>query len=166
LLTRAGIDFERLAHEGISHKIFRESVLANGGLFHPSCHWIGFHTDHDFAYLLALLSGEDLPTDVPDFFYSLGTYVSTFHDLKVISERCADLQRGSLNKLAEQLCVSRDEGSIQHTAGSDSKLTARCFFALTGRESILEECENMIYTFHYDQLQAREEQQTLLAIAR
>lgn len=101
LLKRAGIDFDRLAKDGIPHKIFRDSVLANGSLFQPECHWIGFHTDHDFAYLLALLTGQEIPDTVSVFFDSLSTYVNTFHDLKVISERCPDLHRGSLNKLAE-----------------------------------------------------------------
>jgi len=67
------------------------------------------------------------------------------HDLKVVAERCSELQRGSLNRLAEQLGVRRDEGSLEHTAGSDSKLTARCFFALKNRTEVMEECENIIY---------------------
>ena len=74
----------------------------------------------------------------------------------MVAERCSELQRGSLNRLAGQLGVSRDVGSSEHTAGSDSKLTARCFFALKNRTEVMEECENMIYNFHYEQLQINE----------
>ena len=37
--------------------------------------------------------------------------------------------RGGLNKLASALDVVRDDNN-EHQAGSDSKLTARCLFAI------------------------------------
>jgi DNA polymerase III epsilon subunit-like protein len=67
----------------------------------------------------------------------------------VIAERCPEFQRGSLNKLAEELGVMRDRGTQQHTAGSDSKLTARCFFALKNKEEVVDECENIIFNFQF-----------------
>lgn len=54
-----------------------------------------------------------------------------------------------MNKLADQLGVTRDNGTQEHTAGSDSKLTAKCFFALKNREEVVDECENIIFNFHF-----------------
>jgi DNA polymerase III epsilon subunit-like protein len=67
----------------------------------------------------------------------------------VISDNCPEFSRGSLNKLADQLGVTRDNGTQEHTAGSDSKLTAKCFFALKNREEVVDECENIIFNFHF-----------------
>jgi CCR4-NOT transcription complex subunit 7/8 len=33
LLTKAGIDFDKLSKQGIPHNLFRDTVLNNGGLF-------------------------------------------------------------------------------------------------------------------------------------
>ena len=111
MLIDAGINFERLALEGIDHSIFSRQVL-NHSLFQPECTWIGFHTDHDMSYLLNLLTGKPLPeSGLQEFTDELSRFISTFYDLKVISDHCAEFQRGSLNRLAEQLGVTRDSGT-------------------------------------------------------
>ena len=102
MLTEAGIDFEKLRTDGIEHDLFMRKALTHS-LFQPDqCVWIGFHTDHDFFYLINLLTGQDLPkTGLSDFLNVLSGFIGTFVDLKVISDNCPEFQRGSLKKLSE-----------------------------------------------------------------
>lgn len=58
LLVSSGIDFVRLATSGIDHSLFAEYFMISGLISNPDTVWYGFHTDHDFAYLLKLISGE------------------------------------------------------------------------------------------------------------
>jgi len=61
LLVKSGIDFVRLASSGIEHSVFAEYLITSGLIANPDTVWYGFHTDHDFAYLLKLVSGEQIP---------------------------------------------------------------------------------------------------------
>lgn len=53
----SGINFDKLATDGIMHSTFAEHFITSGLLMNPDMHWYGFHTDHDFAYLLRLVTG-------------------------------------------------------------------------------------------------------------
>jgi len=61
LLKRSGINFEMHNAFGIDIATFAEYFLTSGLICNPDIHWYGFHTDHDFAYILRALSNEDLP---------------------------------------------------------------------------------------------------------
>lgn len=47
----------------------------------------------------------------------------------MIADQAMGLFRGSLASLSERLGVYRDD-DCEHQAGSDSKITAKCFFEL------------------------------------
>ena len=66
-------------------------------------HWYGFHTDHDFAYLLRSLSGVPLPKDETQFLKDLTYYFPNFYDVKVIADAALGMFRGSLASLSERL---------------------------------------------------------------
>jgi hypothetical protein len=51
------------------------------------------------------------------------------YDIKQIADNSWGIFRGSLATLSEKLGVSRDD-DCEHQAGSDSKITAKCFFKL------------------------------------
>ena len=74
-----------------------------------SLQWYGFHTDHDFAYLLRLLLGGPLPMDEKSFYESLEIQFPNFYDVKVIADSYFSQFRGSLSSLSEKLTVKRDD---------------------------------------------------------
>ena len=53
----SGINFDKLAESGIDHNVFAENFITSGLVMNKDVHWYGFHTDHDFAYLLKLMTG-------------------------------------------------------------------------------------------------------------
>lgn len=57
LLINSGINFEKLAQSGIDHNTFAEHFITSGLIMNKDIHWYGFHTDHDFAYMLKMFSG-------------------------------------------------------------------------------------------------------------
>lgn len=61
LLMNSGINFDKLALRGIDHGTFAEHFITSGLVLNKDLHWYGFHTDHDFAYLLRIISGSALP---------------------------------------------------------------------------------------------------------
>ena len=79
----------------------------------PSTVWFGFHTDHDFAYLLRLITGSSIPNTEAAFLHDLNIIFPNFYDIKVIAEHFEGLYRGSLATLCYQLGVSR-EGETEH----------------------------------------------------
>ena len=66
-------------------------------------HWYGFHTDHDFAYLLRIMSGIPLPQEESKFLKDLALYFPNFYDIKVIADASLGIFRGSLASLSERL---------------------------------------------------------------
>jgi CCR4-NOT transcription complex subunit 7/8 len=66
-------------------------------VLNPSVHWYGFHTDHDFAYLLKILLGDDLPKTEDLFFKDLVLYFPSYYDVKMMAENVGNFTyRGSL----------------------------------------------------------------------
>jgi len=153
LLVNSGIDFLRLATSGLEHQVFAEHIMTSGLIANPDVVWYGFHTDHDFAYLLKLISGERIPSQGPSqFMKTLKLYFPQVLDVKVMAESVmTNGFRGGLSKLACSLGVTRDD-QIEHQAGSDSKLTARCLFALIeelGSEAGIVEWINEVFNISY-----------------
>lgn len=57
------------------------------------------------------------------------------------------IYRGSLTSLCEKLQVDRED-NCQHQAGSDSKVTAKCFFALKNQcDGSVEACKGNIFGY-------------------
>ncbi len=144
LLRNSGIDFDRLPSEGIDPFVFAQYFIASGLLLNKEMHWYGFHTDHDFAYLLRLCSGEMLPQAESKFLKSLKMYFPNIYDVKIMADPPYGY-KSSLYNLSMILQVLRDD-SAEHQAGSDSKLTARCFFELKKQdETLLDSYHGEIY---------------------
>jgi CCR4-NOT transcription complex subunit 7/8 len=122
----SGINFDKLASRGIDHHTFAEHFITSGLLMNKDMHWYGFHTDHDFAYLLRMLTGSPIPEEDAKFHQELEFIFPNFYDIKVMAEISMGLFRGSLASLSERLGVYRDD-ECEHQAGSDSKITAKCF---------------------------------------
>jgi CCR4-NOT transcription complex subunit 7/8 len=99
-------------------------------------HWFGFHTDHDFAYLYRVLKGADLPMQENQFLDDVVNYFPNIYDVKIMADYHLKGFRSSLQQLAQILGVTRDD-NCEHQAGSDSKITAKCFFELKQREPAL-----------------------------
>jgi CCR4-NOT transcription complex subunit 7/8 len=57
LLKNSGIDFDKLEKFGIDHQTFGEHFITSGIVLNKEIVWYGFHTDHDFAYLLKIITG-------------------------------------------------------------------------------------------------------------
>ena len=87
--------------------------MTSGLIANPDLVWYGFHTDHDFAYLLKVISGESIPSRGPVLFMqTLKLYFPQVIDLKVIAESLMENRlRGGLNKLACSLDVLRDDSN-------------------------------------------------------
>jgi CCR4-NOT transcription complex subunit 7/8 len=107
-------------------------------------HWYGFHTDHDFGYLQRMLTGIELPFEEKQFLDELLILFPNFYDIKVIADNSLGMYRGSLAALSERLNVIRDD-KCEHQAGSDSKITAKCFIEL--QKMSTKSC-NMILASH------------------
>jgi hypothetical protein len=52
-----------------------------------------------------------------------------FYDIKFVADQLFGYFRGGLTSLSEKLDVIRDD-NCEHQAGSDSKITAKCFIEL------------------------------------
>lgn len=79
--------------------------MTSGLVMNQDIHWYGFHTDHDFAYLMKLLSGKLLSDDVDKFLCDLKTMFPNFYDIKLISDSTFGFFRGGLTALSEKLGV-------------------------------------------------------------
>ncbi|CDW87263.1 caf1 family [Stylonychia lemnae] len=145
LLMNSGIDFEKLKLRGIEHETFAEYFIKSSLVMNSNMHWYGFHTDHDFAYLFRILSGNSIPLQSSQFLQDLSLIFPNFYDIKVIADQVLGVFRGSLFSLSERLGVYRDD-NCEHQAGSDSKITAKCFFQLKNiGESLISGCKSEIF---------------------
>jgi hypothetical protein len=76
-------------------------------------HWYGFHTDHDFAYLLKLLSFQPIASTETQFMSDLSLIFPNIYDVKAIADMSMGIYRGSLSSLCEKLQVDRED-TCQH----------------------------------------------------
>jgi len=127
LLSQSGVDFKEHSERGIDVNDFAALLTTTGLVLNEDIRWISFHSIYDFAYLLKVLSGKELPVKETDFFELLRCYFPNFYDIKYLMSYCENLT-GGLDKVAESLQVKRI--GPQHQAGSDSLLTASIFFLL------------------------------------
>lgn len=68
-----------------------------------------------------------------------------FYDIKVIADLYFGMYRGSLSYLCDRLGVTRED-ETEHQAGSDSRITAKCFHELKKSiEGDIECCKGEIY---------------------
>eukprot|EP00475_Leptophrys_vorax_P039402 TRINITY_DN7112_c0_g1_i1.p1 TRINITY_DN7112_c0_g1~~TRINITY_DN7112_c0_g1_i1.p1 ORF type:complete len:136 (-),score=22.52 TRINITY_DN7112_c0_g1_i1:840-1247(-) len=101
--------------------------MVSGVVLNDEIKWIAFHSGFDFAYLLRMLTGQDLPDDEGEFFNLLSYYFPKIYDIKYLMRSCPNLN-GGLQKLANDLEIPRV--GPEHQAGSDALLTAKSFFTM------------------------------------
>uniref|UniRef100_A0A5S6QB69 poly(A)-specific ribonuclease n=1 Tax=Trichuris muris TaxID=70415 RepID=A0A5S6QB69_TRIMR len=126
LLASAGVNFNRLAADGISRFRFAERMLMSGVLLNPDVKWLTFQGGFDFAYLLKMFSNMNLPRTHDAFMEELKYYFPVTYDLREMLSSCG--LHGGLQAVATQLKVDRI--GTAHQAGSDSMTTGFCFFKL------------------------------------
>lgn len=107
--------------------------MTSGLVLNDEVYFISFHGCYDFAYFLKILTGLPLPDSEQKFFESLRTYFPNYYDIRYLV-RLHDLYRGSLQRLANELDVSRY--GTQHQAGSDSIVTKEVFFTLRSKSQV------------------------------
>ncbi|KAH7952836.1 hypothetical protein HPB49_001753 [Dermacentor silvarum] len=106
LLMHSGIQFGKHNNEGIDPYEFAQLIMTSGMVLSDEITWLAFHSCYDFAYMLKLLAGDNLPTCEVDFFELLQISLAAIHDLKCLMKDCRNL-RGGLQGLAEELQVER-----------------------------------------------------------
>jgi CCR4-NOT transcription complex subunit 7/8 len=102
-LEEAGLHFETMKNEGIDPRVFAEYIIASGLVLNEDIKWISFHGGFDFAYLVKLLIGRDMPATVKGFYNILNTYFPNFVDLKYVIKDLEGLKYGGLSRLASEL---------------------------------------------------------------
>ncbi|KAJ9471892.1 putative CCR4-associated factor 1-like protein 6 [Diplonema papillatum] len=132
LLADSGIDFAKFAKDGIEVNTFAELLLSSGLVLDAGVPvtWLSFHAGYDYGYLIKILTDAELPAEENDFFDLMDTYFPNVFDIKFILKqtggRISDTT--GLSRLGDMLAVHRIGPA--HQAGSDSLLTAHCFFKL------------------------------------
>lgn len=104
LLVSSGFDFKQHSSRGINQTRFSELLTMSGLVLNQKVRWISFHGDYDFAYLIKLLTGQDLPDSKQDFDRILHIFFPHVFDVKYILYDTKSINMG-LNKLAEQMNV-------------------------------------------------------------
>ncbi|KAL9180167.1 hypothetical protein ACHAXT_008137 [Thalassiosira profunda] len=120
LLVTSGISFEDHAVRGIDPLHFGELLMVSGLVLDDRVKWVSFHSGYDYAYLLKVLTTQDLPKDEKIYF-------PTIYDIKYMTS-LLDGHFGGLQRLADDLGCPRI--GPEHQAGSDSLLTMVTYFAL------------------------------------
>jgi len=105
LLTDAGINLSDHKNYGIPLSKFAENFISSGLVLSDEIIWVCFHGIFDFAYLLKIISGENLlPENEYEFLENLKLYFPIFYDIKSLCSQYSNLQ-GSLSKLCQELNV-------------------------------------------------------------
>ena len=66
-------------------------MMVSGLICNPDIHWIVFHGSFDFGYFMKLVSGDNLPQTVPEFFSTLKIFFPKIYDIKAITEKITSL---------------------------------------------------------------------------
>ena len=75
LLVTSGISFEDHATRGIDPLHFGELLMVSGLVLDDRVKWVSFHSGYDYAYLLKVLTTQDLPADEKTFFELIKIYL-------------------------------------------------------------------------------------------
>ena len=128
LLINHGINFDKLAENGISPEEFGDLLTTSGLVLNDETKWVSFHGSYDFSYLIKLLTNMPLPDTESGFFNIMKIYFPVYYDTKHLSRNFDNFFGKSLQKLAQELDIERI-GTL-HQAGSDSLVTSKVFHKL------------------------------------
>ena len=127
LLTASGINFEKFETDGVDIMTFAQHFTSSGLVLSPDISWLSFHSGYDFCYIVKTLIGEDLPDSEDEFFELVHRFFPNLYDIKYILKKCDKISHEiGLDALSEIFALKRIGPA--HQAGSDSLLTALCFF--------------------------------------
>ena len=84
LLEDSGFNFSQHFSDGINAIRFSELLTMSGLVLNNKIRWISFHGDYDFAYLIKLLTGCDLPESKKEFDDVLKIFFPHVFDVKYI----------------------------------------------------------------------------------
>mmetsp|Transcript_132424 Transcript_132424/g.342577 ORF Transcript_132424/g.342577 Transcript_132424/m.342577 type:complete len:391 (-) Transcript_132424:85-1257(-) len=125
-LSAAGVDFPRHATEGIDPDALAwrltRSPLLGGHIASPQ--WVTFSGWYDWGYMLKLLTGQPLPSNLYSYERLLDALCPSRQELR------DHLPRGSLDGLLAAHGVERC--GLAHTAGSDALATLELFLYVCG----------------------------------
>ena len=101
--------------------MFAELFWESGLLSMSDKIWLSFHGAYDPAFLMKIMSGQELPDNMRSFLYRVTVYFGhDVFDVKYLVKSCNGLY-GGLENVAKILKVERAIG-LAHQAGSDSLL--------------------------------------------
>lgn len=123
LLHQAGLDFRKHQEEGISPEMFGEYLNASGLVLNEDIRWICFHGCYDFAYLIKVLTGNELPATRDGMVELMDIYFPQRVDLKYLAKTFG--HHGSLVAIAEQRGINVHN---MHQGGFDAIITRDVFF--------------------------------------
>lgn len=135
LLIASGINFNKLAKDGIPIQRFGEVIMGTGLILNDNIKWITYHGSYDMAYILKIITGMQLPDRLDAFISDLELYFPNFYDIRYLIKDDLDGYKLSLNKLAYDMGIERYGTS--HQAGSDSLVTSGVFLKI--RQNIINE---------------------------
>ncbi|KAK2962728.1 putative CCR4-NOT transcription complex subunit 8 [Blattamonas nauphoetae] len=121
LLSNSGFLFDNHKVKGIDSFHFAEIMTTSGLVLNDNMTWVTFQAGYDFAYLLKMVTGRNLPSKLPEFNAQLKEWFPRVYDIRILTNR-----KGSLNALADSFEIVRH--GIKHQAGSDSLITSETFF--------------------------------------
>jgi CCR4-NOT transcription complex subunit 7/8 len=125
LLQHAGLDFCKHQEMGIKPQRFGELLMQSGLVLSDQFQWICFHGCYDFAYLIKVLTGAELPTSLTELVELLDLFFPRRGDVKLLAKPLGHF--GSLLSIAEQRGISCDG---IHQGGFDAMLTRDVYFSL------------------------------------
>ena len=149
LLRKSGVDFEKHAEMGIDPQVFASLLITSGMALNDDVHWISFHAGYDFAYLVKMMTCQQLANDEEEHKNAIGTFFPRLIDLKFLLKHAQALaKRGELSPLAATIINNlgsktglqdvADELGVQrvgtlHQAGSDAWLTGLIFWQIKAK---------------------------------
>lgn len=80
-------------------------MFTSGLVLNDDLNWISYHGIYDFAYLLRIVTGEELPKSEKDFFKQLELFFPNYYDIKLIAKEAQEVGNGSLNRIADTIGV-------------------------------------------------------------
>jgi len=124
LLQHAGLDFRKHHQMGIDPRRFGELLMQSGMVLSDQFHWICFHGCYDFAYLIKVLTGAELPNSLAELLELLDLFFPQRGDVKLLAKPLGNF--GSLLSIAEQRGL---QCNGVHQGGLDALLTRDVFFS-------------------------------------
>ncbi|KAH7952837.1 hypothetical protein HPB49_001754 [Dermacentor silvarum] len=84
LLMHSGMQFGKHNNEGFDPYEFAQLIMTSGMVLSDEITWLAFHSCYDFAYMLKLLTADNLPACQVDLFELLQIFFPAIHNFKCL----------------------------------------------------------------------------------